>query len=64
MVVIDLKTIGLDSGTPNFLIKLFKQGKYNLASFENLKVKESFINAFDIDRLNLETVMFSQHVVI
>jgi len=52
------KNYWFDSGTPNFLIKLFKQGKYNLASFENLKVKESFINAFDIDRLNLETVMF------
>jgi len=52
------KNYWFDSGTPNFLIKLFKQGKYNLASFENLKVKEAFINAFDIDRLNLETVMF------
>ena len=52
------KNYWFDSGTPNFLIKLFKQGRYNLASFENLKVKESFINAFDIDRLNLETVMF------
>ena len=47
-----------NTGTPSFLVKLFQKGKYNLASFENLQVKEAFINAFDIDRLNLETVMF------
>ncbi len=47
-----------NTGTPSFLIKLFQNGKYNLAKFENLKIKESFLNAFDIDKLNLETVMF------
>ncbi|SFV54763.1 FIG00914433: hypothetical protein [hydrothermal vent metagenome] len=47
-----------NTGTPSFLLKLFKSQNYNLASFENLKIPKSLLNAFDISRLNLETVMF------
>ena len=47
-----------NTGTPSFLLKLFKQGSYNLAKFENLKVEEALLEAFDIEKLNLETVMF------
>jgi len=46
------------TGTPSFLIKLFKSQNYNLAKFENLKVNETLLDAFDIDRINLETVLF------
>ena len=46
------------TGTPSFLIKLFQKEGYNLAKLENLKVKKSLLNTFDIDKLNLETVMF------
>jgi len=47
-----------NTGTPSFLIQLFKQGDYNLASFENLKVQKSLLDSFDIESLTLETVMF------
>jgi len=47
-----------NTGTPSFLIKLFKSKNYNLAKFEKLKVGEELINSFDIEDLNLETVMF------
>ena len=47
-----------NTGTPSFLVKLFKVNSYNLANFENLKVDESILNSFDINQLNLETVMF------
>ncbi|SFV54453.1 FIG00914433: hypothetical protein [hydrothermal vent metagenome] len=47
-----------NTGTPSFLVKLFKSQNYNLANFEKLKVDESLLNAFDINQLNLETVMF------
>ncbi|HFU75896.1 MAG TPA: hypothetical protein ENK66_06575, partial [Arcobacter sp.] len=46
------------TGTPSFLVKLFQKSNYNLANFENLKVDEDILNSFDIDRLNLETIMF------
>ena len=47
-----------NTGTPSFLIKLFQTKEYNLANFENLKVDKSILNSFDINRLNLETIMF------
>jgi len=47
-----------NTGTPSFLIKLFQAGHYNLANFENLRVEKEILNAFDINRLNLETIMF------
>jgi hypothetical protein len=47
-----------NTGTPSFLLKLFQQGSYNLAKFENLKVEEALLEAFDIEKLNLATVMF------
>jgi len=47
-----------NTGTPSFLVKLFEKGSYNLASFENLQVQESMLDAFNIENINLQTVMF------
>ncbi len=47
-----------NTGTPSFLIKLFKQDRYNLVEFENLRVGKELIDSFDIEDINLETVMF------
>jgi len=52
------KNYWFKTGTPSFLIKLFQSQNYNLAKFENLKVNEALLEAFDIERINLETVMF------
>ena len=52
------KNYWFNTGTPSFLIKLFQKGNFNLAKFENIKLKESLLNSFDIDKLNLETIMF------
>ena len=47
-----------NTGTPSFLVKLFQTKNYNLANFENMRVEKDILNAFDIDQLNLETIMF------
>ncbi len=47
-----------NTGTPSFLVKLFKEGRYNLAEFEELLVENSLLNSFDIENLSFETVMF------
>ncbi len=47
-----------NTGTPSFLIKLFKANSYNIAKFENLKVGKELIESFDIEDISLETVMF------
>ena len=54
----EFKNYWFNTGTPSFLVKLFKQGRYNLAEFEELLVENSLLNSFDIDRLSFETVMF------
>ena len=52
------KNYWFNTGTPNFLIQLFKQNNYNLAEFENLEVSEEILDSFEIEDINLETVMF------
>jgi len=47
-----------NTGTPSFLVKLFKQNYYNLAKFENLEVGKEIIESFDIEDISLETIMF------
>jgi hypothetical protein len=47
-----------NTGTPSFLVKLFKSKEYNLAIMDNLEVGEELINSFDIEDISLETVMF------
>jgi len=47
-----------NTGTPSFLIKLFQTQNYNLAKFENSKVPNNLLNSFDIEKINLKTVMF------
>ncbi|NPA51786.1 MAG: AAA family ATPase [Aquificae bacterium] len=46
------------TGTPSFLIKLLKDRGYNVLQFENLEVGSSILDSFDIDRLEVETIMF------
>jgi len=52
------KNYWFNTGTPSFLVKLFKQNHYNLAKFENLEVGEELIESFDIEDISLETIMF------
>ena len=47
-----------NTGTPSFLIKLFKKNSYNLAEFESLSVGEELVNSFDIEDISLETILF------
>ena len=47
-----------NTGTPTFLIKLFKQYPYNLVEFEGMEVGKELVESFDIEDINLETVMF------
>ncbi len=47
-----------NTGTPSFLVKLFKSQNYTLAEFENFQSIKTILDSFDIDNLNLPTVMF------
>ena len=52
------KNYWFSTGTPMFLIKLFKKNHYNLAKFENIEIGEELLDSFDIENISLETVMF------
>jgi len=46
------------TGTPNFLMQLFKKERYTLYEFENIEVGEELLDSFDLENLSLESVMF------
>ena len=47
-----------ESGSPSFLIKLLKNKHYNLIELENIIITEEDLNAFDIENIRLETILF------
>ena len=47
-----------ETGTPRFLVELIKKTSYFIPDFLNIKVDKSLVNSFDIENLNLETILF------
>jgi Predicted AAA-ATPase/PD-(D/E)XK nuclease superfamily len=52
------KNYWFETGTPRFLIELIKKNKYFIPNFNGLQAEESLVNSFDIEAINLETIMF------
>ncbi len=46
------------TGTPEFLLKLIEKNNYFLPDFENITKDESMLNSFDVDVIELETLMW------
>ncbi len=47
-----------ETGTPRFLVELIKKNRYFIPDFLNINVDKSLVNSFNIESLNLETIMF------
>jgi len=47
-----------ETGTPKFLIELIKKNHYFIPKFNGLQVSKSLVNSFDLENLNLETILF------
>ncbi len=47
-----------ETGTPRFLIELIKKNSYFIPDFLNINVDKSLVNSFDLENLNLETILF------
>ena len=52
------RTYWFQTATPTFLIKLLQKNKYFIPGLESLEVSEEVIGSFDIDSINLETLLF------
>ncbi|MCX6074113.1 MAG: AAA family ATPase [Campylobacterales bacterium] len=46
------------TATPTFLLKLIEKNSYFLPDFENIVQDESMLNSFDVDNIQLETLMW------
>jgi len=47
-----------ESGTPSFLVELFKKKRYYIPDIENMEASESIIGAFDVDFVEPENLLF------
>ncbi len=47
-----------ETGTPSFLVELIKKTSYFIPKFNGLQVNKSSLNSFDLENLNLETILF------
>ena len=47
-----------ETATPTFLIRLLEAGNYPVPELNELKVSESILGSFDIDRIEIETLLF------
>ncbi len=52
------RTYWFQTATPTFLIKLIQKNKYFIPQLENLEVSEEIIGSFDVDKINVETLLF------
>ncbi len=46
------------SGTPTFLVKMIKKYNTNIIELENFESDESLFDAFDIDKMNVQSLLF------
>ena len=46
------------TGTPTFLIKLIQEHNYYIPRLDNLQVSEALIDSYDIERVQLEPILF------
>jgi len=54
----NLRNYWFETATPSFLLKLIQQKQYFLPNLENIKTTENLLSSFDIERIELETILF------
>jgi hypothetical protein len=54
----EYKNYWFNTGSPTFLFKILEQNKYFLPNLENIIKDENMLNSFDVDCIELETLMW------
>jgi len=52
------KNYWFETGTPKFLMELIKKNQYFIPEFNGMETDESLLNSFDLENLDLETILF------
>ena len=47
-----------ETGTPGFILELFKKNRYFLPDLDNLEVGEEILSTFELDQIQVETLLF------
>jgi hypothetical protein len=47
-----------ETGSPAFLLKLFRQNQYFLPELQNLEVSEEILDSFEVEQINPVTLLF------
>ncbi len=47
-----------ETGTPTFLVEVLKRNTYHIPNFENLEASDALLSSFDIDNIEIETLLF------
>ena len=54
----EFRNFWFETATPTFLIKLLQSRNYPVPTLDNLQVSEKILSSFDVDRLEVETLLF------
>ncbi|MCK9475338.1 MAG: ATP-binding protein [Candidatus Muirbacterium halophilum] len=54
----DYRNYWFSTATPTFLLKLIEKNNYFIPNFENIILDETMLGSFDVDNINLETLMW------
>ncbi len=54
----EYKYYWFETGNPSFLIDLIRESNYNLIEIENVEISEESLGAFDVDNIELESLLF------
>lgn len=54
----EFRSYWFETGNPSFLIKLMARNRYPAPKLERMEAFEEILSSFDVDRINLETLLF------
>ena len=54
----EFQNFWFETGTPEFLIKLLRQGRYFIPELQNLVAGEEIVGSFDVDNITVEALLF------
>jgi len=55
---LDYRSYWFETGSPSFLVKLFRQECYFLPGLEGIEASEEILDSFDVERINPVTLLF------
>jgi hypothetical protein len=52
-----------ETGTPEFLIRLFRKNRYFIPDLANIEINEALLNSFDVERISPVSLLFNRVIL-